>query len=197
MKIRIYLVLLLGMLGSGCVPMSFVAVVPGTVTVGDLNVTASTTWNAAPAIILPNTRKGAQVWTQDGLLLDRISIIPAVPDGESIFVSRDKSIALPTFKSDMLPNELEELVESSFVKFFGEGNAVVNTSGLRPHRFGEHRGVLFNFEASLTDSPDYRGIVGAFIANDLLYVISYSAAEPYYYGKHVDEAKRIIETASL
>ena len=139
----------------------------------------------------------AQVWTQDGLLLDRISIIPAVPEGESIFVSRDKSIALPTFKSDMLPNELEEFVESSFVKFFGEGDAVVNTSGLRPHRFGEHRGVLFDFEASLTDSPDYRGMVGAFIANDLLYVISYSAAEPYYYGKHVDEAKMIIETASL
>ena len=40
-------------------------------------------------------------------------------------------------------------------------------------------------------------MVGAFIANDLLYVISYFAAEPYYFGKHVDEAKIIIETASL
>jgi hypothetical protein len=196
MKLRTSIILLFVIFIGGCVT-GFVAVVPGTIAVKDLNLKPSTTWNAAPPTILPYTRKGAQVWTQDGLLLDRISIIPAVPDGESIFVSRDKSIALPVFKSDMLPNELEELVESSFVKFFGEGNAVVNTSGLRPHRFGEHRGVLFYFEASLTDSPDYRGMVGAFIANDLLYVISYSAAEPYYYGKHVDEAKRIIETASL
>jgi hypothetical protein len=197
MKKRVYLILLIGMIGSGCVSTSFVAVAPATVAVGDLNVTPPTTWNAAPAIILPNTRKGAQVWTQDGLLLDRISITPAIPDGESIFVSRDKSVALPVFRSDMLPNELEELVESSLVKFFGEGNAVVNTSGLRPHRFGENRGVLFDFEASLTDSPDYRGMVGAFIANELLYVISYSAAEPYYYGKHLEEAKMIIETATL
>ena len=196
MKLRTSIVLLFVIFTGGCVT-GFVAVVPGTIAVKDLNLKPSATWNMAPPAILPYTRKGAQVWTQDGLLLDRISIIPAVPDGESIFVSRDKSIALPVFKSDMLPNELEELVESSFVKFFGEGNAVVNTSGLRPHRFGEHRGVLFDFEASLTDSPDYRGMVGAFIANDLLYVISYSAAEPYYYGKHVDEAKRIIETASL
>jgi hypothetical protein len=197
MKIRICLLLLVAAIAAGCVTTSFVAVAPGTNTVGDLNVTASTTWNVAPPMILPNTRKGAQVWTQDGLLLNRISITPAIPEGESIFVSRDKAVALPVFKSDMLPNELEELVESSFVKFFGEGNAVVNTSGLRPHKFGENRGVLFDFEASLTDSPDYRGLVGAFIANDHLYVISYSAAEPYYYGKHIDEAKMIIESATL
>jgi len=196
MKLRTSIILLFVIFTGGCVT-GFVAVVPGTIAVKDLNLKPSATWNVAPPTILPYTRKGAQVWTQDGLLLDRISIIPAVPDGESIFKSRDKSIALPVFKSDMLPNELEELVESSFVKFFGEGNAVVNTSGLRPHRFGEHRGVIFDFEASLTDSPDYRGMVGAFIANELLYVISYSAAEPYYFGKHVDEAKLIIETASL
>jgi hypothetical protein len=197
MTMRIYMILLVGAVGTGCVSTSYLAVAPGTVAVGDLKVTASTTWNAAPAITLPNTRKGAQVWTQDGLLLNRIAIIPAVAEGESIFVSRNKSVALPTFKADMLPNELEELFESSIVKFFGEGNAVVDTSGLRPHKFGENRGVLVDFEASLTDSPDYRGLVGMFTANDHLYVIFYLGAEPYYYGKYIDEAKMIIESASL
>ena len=196
MKLRTAIILLFVIFTGGCVA-AFVAVAPGTIAVGNLNVTASTIWNAAPAILLPNTRKGAQVWTHDGLLLDRIMIIPAVPDGETIFKSRDKTAALPTFKSDMLPNELEELTESSLLKLFGEGNSVVNTSGLRPHRFGENRGVLFDFEASLTDSPDYRGMAGAFIANDLLYIMIYVAAEPYYYGKHVDEARSIIETATL
>jgi hypothetical protein len=197
MKKRVCLVLLFTGLGSGCVPTSFVAVVPGTIAVGDLNVTASTTWNAAPAVILPTTRKEAQVWTQDGLLLNRLTINPAIPDGEPIFASRDKSVALPVFKADMLPNEIEELVESSLVKFFGEGNAVVNTSGLRPHRFGDNQGILFDYEASLTDRPDYRGLVGAFVANGHLYLITYTAAEPYYYGKYIDEAKMIIESATL
>jgi hypothetical protein len=197
MKTRIWLALLFAVMGTGCVSTSFTAVVPGTVAVGDLNVTPSTTWNAAPAMVVPNTRKSAQTWTQDGLLLNRISIIPAVPDGESVFVSRDKDVALPVFKADMLPNEIEELVESSLVKFFGEGNAVVNTSGLRPQRFGDNNGFIFDFEASLTDSPDYRGMVGAFIANDHLYLVMYSAAEPHYYGESLDEAKRIIESATL
>lgn len=191
-----YLILLLAILISGCVA-SFMAVVPGTISVGDLKVTPSTTWNAAPALMRPNSRRDAQTWTQDGLLLDRIMIIPAVADGETLFISRDDSAALPTFRSDMLPNELEELLESSLVTFFGEGNAVVNTSGLRPHRFGENLGVLFDIDASLTDSPDYRGVAGAFIANDLLYFMLYVAAEPYYYGKHLDEAMSIIETATL
>jgi hypothetical protein len=196
MKPRTTITLLFAIMAGGCVT-GFVAVVPGTIAVADLNVKPTTTWNAAPAMMLPNSRKGAQVWTQDGLLLDRIMIIPAVPDGETIFTSRDKAVALPEFKSDMLPNDLEELTESSLVKLFGEGNAVVNTSGLRPHRFGENRGVLFDFEASLTDSPHYHGMAGAFIANELLYIMIYVAAEPYYYGKHVDEAKSIIETARL
>jgi hypothetical protein len=177
--------------------MSFTAVAPGTIPVGDLNVSPTESWNAAPAIVLPSTRKGAQVWTQDGLLLDRIVIIPAVPDGEAILVSPDKTIALPVFKSDMLPNELEELVESSLVKMFGEGNAAVNTSGLRPHQFGDNRGVLFDFEAVITDSPDYVGIVGAFIANELLYTLIYVAAQPHYYDKHLEEATSIIESATL
>ncbi len=196
MRTCIYFILLLAILISGCVA-SFTAVVPSTILVGDLKVMPSIAWNAAPASMRPYSRRDAQTWTQDGLLLDRIMIIPAVADGETLFISRDDTAALPTFSSDMLPNELEELLESSLVTFFGEGNAVVNTSGLRPHRFGENLGVLFDLDASLTDSPDYRGVAGAFIANDLLYLMLYVAAEPYYYGKHLDEAMSIIETASL
>jgi len=196
MRTCIYFILLLAILISGCVA-SFTAVVPSTILVGDLKVMPSIAWNAAPASMRPYSRRDAQTWTQDGLLLDRIMIIPAVADGETLFISRDDTAALPTFSSDMLPNELEELLESSLVTFFGEGNAVVNTFGLRPHRFGENLGVLFDLDASLTDSPDYRGVVGAFIANDLLYLMLYVAAEPYYYGKHLDEAMSIIETASL
>jgi len=197
MRMRSSFVLAFAISVSGCTTMSFVAVAPGPVLVGDLSLTPSTTWNAAPAMVRPYSRRDAQVWTQDGLLLDRIMIIPAVADGETLFVSREDTAALPTFRSDMLPNELEEFTESSLVTLFGEGNAVVSTSGLRPHRFGENQGVLFDFDASLTDSPDFRGLAGAFIVDELLYMMLYVAAEPYYYGKHIDEARSIIETAYL
>jgi hypothetical protein len=192
-----HVVLLPAILLSGCVSMNFLAVAPGAVAVGDIALSPSTTWNEAPAVMRPYSRRGAEVWTRDGLLLDRVMIIPGVPDGETLFDIQDPGTALPTFRPDMLPNELEEFTESSLVTLFGEGNVAVNTSGLRPHRFGETPGVLFNFDASLVDSPDYKGLVGAFIANGLLYMMLYVAAEPYYYDKHLGEASVIIETATL
>ena len=145
----------------------------------------------------PAAREGTQTWTQDGLLLDRLVLIPGVADGESLLVSQSESAALPTFRKDMLPNEIEELMESTLVKYFGEGNAAVSTANLRPQTFGEQRGVMFDIAARLTDSPDYKGTVGAFIADDKLYSVWYIAAEPHYYGKHSDRANAIIESAAL
>jgi hypothetical protein len=131
------------------------------------------------------------------MLLDRLVISPAIPDGQPIMVSRNKSAALPVFRKDMLPNELEELVESSIVKLFGEGSAVVSTSNLRPHRYGEITGIRFDLEVTVTDSPAYRGTVGAFVGTDNLYLMFFLGAEPHYYDKHIAAASAIIGSARL
>lgn len=195
MKLRgVALVLNIAMLG-GCAAYSLVPT--GTVAIGDLQLTPGYAWNEAPSMSLPHARDGAEVWTQDGPMLDRLFIIPAVPDGEPLFRDREGDMALPTFEATMLPNELEELTESSLVKVMGEGNAAVSTSGLRPHRYGEHPGILLNLDASVTDGPDYKGLAGAFVAADHLYFILYLAATPYYYEKHLPEAESIIKSAVL
>ena len=85
----------------------------------------------------------------------------------------------------------------AIVKFFGEGQAVVNTENLRPHRYGEHPGVLFDLTATVTESPEYKGLVGAFIANDRLYVMYFLAATPYYYDKHIADAEAVIKSATI
>lgn len=191
---RIIPLLLFAVTMSGCLA-SYRLVPPGTSTVGNLMVKSSATWNQAPR--MASSRKNTQVWTQDGLLLDRIIIIPGVPDDETLFITRQKDAALPKFRSDMLPNEIEELSESSITKLFGEGEVTVATRKLRPHRFGENQGFMFDLSVVLADGPDYSGMVGAFVADEMLYMILYIAAEPYYFGKHADEAAAIIKTAHL
>lgn len=181
---------------AGCV-MSYTLVVPGLVAVEDLNVQVDKSWNRAPATHVAMSRPGAEGWTHDGMLLDQLVIIPAVPDGEAIFQTRERTAALPLFRSDMLPNEIEELVESSLGKYFGEGQAVVNTANLRPFRFGDQRGVRFEFDATVSDSPPYRGTVGAFVANQKLYVMFFMGAEPHYYEKHIAAAEAVIESARI
>ena len=117
--------------------------------------------------------------------------------GQHPSTSRDESIALPLFRADMLPNELEELLESSILKLYGEGSAAVSTEGLWPHAFGGQSGVLFDISAAVTESPDYRGVVAALISEERLYMIIFLAAEPYYYDKHIAEAEAVIGSASL
>lgn len=191
---RIYL--LVPLLLGGCA-VGYTLVAPGMVAVEDLSVRVDQSWNRAPSTHVAMGRHGAEGWTHDGMLLDHLVIIPAVPDGEPIFFTRERTAALPVFRADMLPNELEELVESSLGKYFGEGQAVVNTENLRPFRFGDQRGVRFEFNATVTDSPEYRGTVGAFIANEKLYVMFFLAAVPHYYDKHIAAAQAVIESARI
>ena len=181
---------------AGCVS-SYSAINPGESDHGGLRVKTSQAWNQAPKEATPAARSGSIVWTQDGILLDRIMTIPGVPSGEPIFVADSKEQALPEFKADMLPNEIEELTESSIVKLFGEGDVAVETSNLRPHRYGENNGFLFDMTVAVSDGPKYKGVTGAFIVAERLYLILYLAAEPYYYEKHLDEAMVIIKGARV
>ena len=181
---------------TGCVA-GFTLVAPGMVVVEDLNVQVDQSWNRAPSSQVAMGRQGAEGWTHDGMLLDQLVIIPAVPDGEAVFYTRERTAALPVFRRDMLPNEIEELVESSLGKYFGEGQAVVSTRNLRPYRYGDQPGVRFDVAASVTDSPDYRGTVGAFVANEKLYLMFFLAAVPHYYDKHLAAAAAVIESARL
>jgi hypothetical protein len=194
MLIRNFLLLLLLATLAGCVA-GYTLVTPGINTAEDLRVSAGGGWNLAPPTTTPASRKGSQTWTQDGLLLDRLVLIPGVADGETVLVSKAEDTALPAFHKDMLPNEIEELMESSLVKLWGEGNVTVSTANLRPQTFGADRGVMFDIDVKLTDSPDYKGTVGSFIADEKLYSIWYIAAIPHYYDKHRDQVEAIIKSA--
>jgi hypothetical protein len=193
---RLAFVLSLVAVLGGCVT-SYSLVEPGSVEYSGLKLKTSQAWNLTPKKLSPMSRKNSATWTQEGPLLDRILIIPAVPSGEPIFKQVAKSQALPVFKADMGPKDIEELTESSVVKLFGEGQVVVQTANLRPHRFGDSRGFLFDLEMAVTDGPDYGGIAGAFINVDNLYLMIYLGAKPHYFDKHRDEALAIIRGASL
>lgn len=193
-KILVLIVPLL-ILAACIAPFSLVS--PGRVAVENLTVEVGSGWNNAPRHQRRYSRADSVAWTRDGLLLDRLVIIPGVPDGEPLLTAREKTAAMPVFRADMLPNELEELVESTIVKFFGEGQAVASTENLRPQRFGDHRGVLFDLSATVTESPEYKGLVGAFIADENLYVMYFLGAMPHYYDKHIAAAEAIIKSAEI
>lgn len=186
---------LLAVIATGCV--SYAAVGPGAIDYGGLTIQTSQSWNLAPKEATPAARPSSKTWTKDGLLLDRIMIIPGVPSGEPLFVAASGEEALPVFRADMLPNEIEELTESSLVKLFSEGNVAVETRNLRPNRFGDTNGVLFDIDIAVSDGPNYKGMAGAFVSAERLNVILFIGADPFYYERHVDEAMVIIKGARV
>lgn len=194
--VRLTLLLLLAVVSGGCAT-GYTLVEPGTVDYSGLKLRTSQTWNQAPPQLTRLSRKQSAMWTQDGQLLDRILIIPAVPDGEPIFKPSSDSQALPKFRADMSAKDIEELTESSIVKLFGEGEVVVETSNLRPHHFGDNRGFLFDMQMAVNDGPDYGGVAGAFVHLDQLYLVIYLAAKPHYFDKHRDEALAVIRGATV
>ena len=86
MKKTLLMLLVVVAVCAGCVQ-PFTLVEPGEQApmYGGLKIKTSQAWNRAPKIATPVARKDSVTWTQDGLLLDRIIMIPGVPDGEAIF----------------------------------------------------------------------------------------------------------------
>lgn len=184
------------LLAGGCASAHYTLLPANTpVSVGSLSLQPPTAWNEAPKTSTPRARKESRSWTVDGLNLNRLMVIPDVEDGSPIFQNRNKAMALPVFRSDMLPNELVELTESSIEKLLGEGQSDVKAEHLRPHRFGGRAGVMFDLDITLADGPAYRGLAGAFISDSHLNLLVYIAAEPYYFDKDLDSAREIIENA--
>lgn len=192
-----HLLSVLTLVVSGCVATNYTLVPPGPVPVGSLQLQPATAWNLAPAVETPLARKASQNWTLDGLSLNNLLVIPDVADGEPLFLAPNENMALPVFRADMLPNELVELIETSVEKLFGEGQTVIESEHLRPHRFGERPGILFDLRLALAEGPGYRGTVGAFIASQKLYMVAYIAAEPYYFEKDRAVAEQVIKSAQL
>jgi hypothetical protein len=187
----------LTLLLAGCETISYSMVPVGARQAGRLEFDVAGAWNSVPAYLTPAAREDTQTWTRNGVLLDRFYVIPAVKEGQPIFKQQEESEALPNFQAGMLPNELMELMESSVVKLFGEGNSVVSTSNLRPYRFGESPGILFDFEATIVDGPKYKGVVGMVENGDELYVLMYLGADPYYFDKTLPDATKQIQSARL
>ena len=164
----------------------------GTVAVGSLSLTADPGWNASTRMKSNFTGPGA-VWTLDGPRLDYLIIVADVAEGVSIFKEPNAKVLYPKFHTSMLPNEVVTLVEASLTRHvFGEGEAVVSSSNLRPATYGVDKGFAFDISITVSDGPDRKGIVGGFVANDKLNLAIFLAAVPYYFDKDRERAGAVI-----
>jgi len=174
----------------GCGP-SYSLVSAGDHKVGKMRVAASTSWSKVSGM-LPYARKGTQIWTQDGWLLDRLILIPDVRDGEPLFKPQEKSEPFPLFRAGMLPNELAELFRASLIQIHGPSSVTIDS--MRLQDMAGLPGLHIDFRATLADAAPYSGLAGLVVKEKALFAIIYLGLEPYYAGLRRDAAAGVIRS---
>tara|TARA_Y100000588_G_C14154786_1_gene882159 strand:- start:751 stop:1317 length:567 start_codon:yes stop_codon:yes gene_type:complete len=186
---KILLIIILLLLTS-CA--SFKLVKPITTKVHGIELTPSSSWNKANF----NRHKKSEVWTKDGLGLNELYIIGNLNDGETIFKSTNKELPLPGFKKNMLPNEIEEFLKTSFKNNYN-GKITVNTESMEPKMIQDTMGfrvkLSYYLEGGLAKKVD--ALVS--IKDDKLYLVMFIAPKLHYSERYSSEVNSIFESVRL
>ncbi len=182
---------------SGCVSTQYAQVVQGPVVFEGMSLTATDAlWNRAPGVFTGFLHPGSEMWTRDGLLLDRLLLINAIGNSQALFKSNDPDNPFPLYRNGMLPNEIAELTVASLTKLFG-GGALIESGKLRPQRVGQQRRAMFDLTVVSSEGANLSGRALTFIANDQLYLLVYLAAEIHYFDKHWPQVESLFESIQV
>lgn len=160
--------------------------------VGNLTFNTSINWNKVPSGFGPQT----EVWTVDGILLNRLIFVTNVAEGKSIFNDVSKDTPMPKFNPKVLPHELKALIETSLTNTSG-GKYPVKTTNLKPVKISDKQGVSFDLEFYNADGLLSRGKVVAVVNAEKLNVIIFTAASVYHYDKYAPEFSKIVSSLQL
>jgi hypothetical protein len=178
-----FIVLLL--LLAGCSSMERVE--PGTFTIGEaLIVNADGRWNR-----LEPPRDGAEIWTADGMTLDRLAFYVGVAEGETLGAA--PSAKAPRWRASMTPHDVVELYEALVTQ---EGSAF-RLERLAPAQFGGRQGFLFEHTTVPREGPALGGLAYGAVEGGKLYLLSYTAPKSYFYAKHLAQVRAIAASARI
>jgi hypothetical protein len=177
---------------SACTAYTLVS--PGDNLIGPIKVNTSVPWNKSN---LSNLGPQTEVWTASGKSLDSIYLFKGIPDGKPLFKTINKKNPMPTFKADMLPQEVLELTKASLTKHFGETNVLLDVGGLKPESFLNASGFRFDLRFSNQDGLNYLGKGVAAVQDDRLIMMIYTGTQLHYFAQHEKEFENIIRSAKL
>lgn len=158
-----------------------------------LTVTPPAAWNRTPAA--HGVRK-VEVWTLNGELLDSIIFVGGLEDGEAWVRQRRRDTRqVPVFRSAMQPQEIVEMLETSYR--VRTGATVFEPRGLAPARFAGAPGFRFDFRYLTTDDIARRGRAVGAVIDGRLYMAVLDAAELHYFGAAEPQFTKLVESARI
>jgi hypothetical protein len=193
MRTAIVAVLIGGFLGGCAVGYTLVAPNQTSVAKGTMKVKPSVSWNKAPKNFYAIPQE--ENWTQNGPLLDSLTFVGGVKDGEALAKQRPKDDRkVPVFRPGMSPQDLVSMVESLYrIK---AGATVFETTGVKPATFLGAQGVQFDYTYVGNDEVKRRGRSVFAIIDGQLYLVALDGAAVHYFDAALPEFEAIVASAT-
>jgi len=129
------------------------------------------------------------LWTKDGFGLQQITFFRPAAEGESLG-NTAAAKEPPKFRADMKPTDTMDFILATMS---AAGLQAVEGSGLRPHRFAGERGFRFKMSYQTRNGSLLVGDAFAAVIDDKLHVVTYVGHPEFYYGRHLEEAEKLIQ----
>lgn len=192
---RIIAVIALALALGGCVtPYTLVKPEPVSVAGGTMKVKPSVAWNKVPPSSFNIAKEEA--WTQNGVLLDSITFMGGLQDGEAIAKQRPKDDRkVPVFRSNMTPQDLVSMIES-YYRIRGQVN-VFETKGVKPTTFLGQQGIELDFSFVGGDDVKRRGRSVLAIVDGKFYFIALEGTALHYFDAALWEFHEMAASATI
>ncbi len=195
-KASIYsLLVLFALTATGCIP-TYKLVSPDTQVVGGKNfsVDTSLSWNKLPKSSFDI--KQEENWTLNGPILDSVTFIGGVENGNAIAKQRKKvDRQVPVFQSNMSPPELVAMIESYYR--IRAGATIFETTNIEPGTFLGQSAIQLDYEYVGGDEVKRKGRSLLAVINDRLYMMSLDGTELHYFNNALPEFTAMVRSARL
>ena len=186
---RIVLTLALLTLLSGCAGVDLVTAGQPSDLGDGISVTPTTAWARI------RTVNSEPILTIDGIGLGEVRYFTGVKPGDPIFkVQGYTGAQIGAYSATMLPNDVIELFVANLTKAGGQD---VQTSGLRPAKFGSVDGFRFDVTFVSRDGLNMRGEVLAAQRGGKLDMLVYTAPDEYYFARRQPDVEQLFMTIKL
>jgi hypothetical protein len=135
----------------------------------------------------------AELWTIDGLLLNRLMIFSKVAPGEHVFQRAKERRSRPDgpwYRAGMRLDELQQLVVDGLVDQDWVG---VTPANLRPHDFGGVEGARFDLRMTHADGLVYEGTAAVAERDGHLTVLVWLAPKEHYHGRDIAAVNQMLD----
>lgn len=175
---------------TGCVSIGRVPAGPVSLSKGQ-SVNLQTEW-ADVSPVMPQRQNGVRVLSIDGPALNRLYLIQGIAPGQGLIKRTAKEKPVPTFRADLAPTEIVELVSDSVAAL---GYQKVETNNLRPGRFGTTDAIRFDLTALTPTGLDISGTAQVAVVDQKLIGALLLAPSEHYFPALLPQMEAMLGSA--